>query len=284
MRRFAFLALIGLSTLLLAGCGDDSGDIVEADNSPTTEKRDSADTTVPDDSGDDEVSPGQHETLVDYLSGDESSFAGDEEAQCIAEQVENELSDDSFEGIADSAEFGLTDFADEDVERMVAAIDDCVDLDDAVNAFGEGIASADNLPMTAEEANCAAESFAADFDGAGEFVQAISEMDEEEAGIKMLDSMGECISDETAIKFVEQIIQQQGVSKADSNCVAKESVNALGKTDLMGAIAAMGAGDTTGAKAAAFTKALTAAATTCGVNLGAGAGGSGGGVGGGIGG
>lgn len=270
MRRFAFLALVGLSTLLLASCSDDSGDIVQADGPTTSVKPTTSDAS------DSSASDDQHETLVAYLSGDEASFAGDDEASCIADEIEDELSDESFEGIADSEEFGLTDFAKADVDRVVAAIDDCVDLDDAVDAFGEGIASADNLPMTADEASCAAESFAEDFEGAGEFVEAISDMDEEEAGVKMLESMGDCISDETAVTFVEQIIQQQGASKADSTCVAEEAVGAMGKSDLMTAIAAMGAGDTTGAKAAAFTKALTAAANTCGVTMGAPGGGIGG--------
>ena len=163
--------------------------------------------------------------------------------------------------IRSGGDFDLTSFGTDDVAVIVEALDTCVPLDSAVAAFAEGVAGTDGLPITVAEATCASTEFASEFGGAGQFIEAVSTMTEEESGSRLLTALGGCITDEGAASFMTNILAGQGMDQETANCVATSLVDILGKEELMAAIVDAGSNGSS----AELETATTSSATACAV-------------------
>lgn len=236
MRLASVAVLALLSSVALVGCGDDSGNIELGEGRATTTE--ATETTVEESDAD----PADREAIVGYIAGADGSIIDRVAGQCVADAVIDDISADGLDTISAGGDFDLSDFSSEDGDLMIAALDECVDIEDAAASFAEGIMSEDGLPISAEEAECAANEFAAGYDGSGSFISSVIEMDEEESGAKLFEVLGGCISDESAVNFMAAILGEQGLDDSLATCVSGHLVTELGAAGLMEAIATSGSG------------------------------------------
>ncbi|MFN8051161.1 MAG: hypothetical protein U0Q22_07000 [Acidimicrobiales bacterium] len=265
--RIASVALLALvSSVALAGCGSDGGGITISKDRPTT----TSDSSSDDGDGSDR-SADERDALISYVVGADSTIMDDSQGECVADSAISDLSDDAFDTFAAGGDFDLSKFSKSDAKAIVAGLDECVDIKDALAAFSEGISSEAGLPITEDEAACTSKEFAAEYDGAGQFIEAISSMSEDESGAKLFEAMGPCLSDETATAFMSSLLVDQGMDQALSDCVAQNVVGELGAEGLLKAISE--AGTSGGSKA--LNDASASAGASCAAS---GLGGAGGGT------
>lgn len=270
--RLASVAVVALlSSVALVGCGDDSGGIELSDEqaSTTTEVVEDVEDTDTD-SGDDAEA---REAIVTYIAGSNGSLIDRVSGQCVADALLGDLSADGLDTITAGGDFDLTAFSTSDADLLVSALDECVDLEDAAEAFADGITEEASLPVTEDEAECASAEFASEYAGAGEFIAAVTSMSEDEAGGKLFEALGPCISPESAVGFMTTILGEQGLDPALSECVATKLVETLGVEGLMAGIAATGSGgDSTDIETASADAGAACAAEGLGVDPGVGGG------------
>ena len=226
--RLASLAVLALvSSVSLVGCGDSGGGI-------TISKEPAATTTAADDDNGDSGSDDDRQAVIDYVVGVGEDNIDPEAGECVADAVLGDLSADGLDTIRDSGEFDLTDFGSDDNDLLVGALDDCVELDQALRAFSEGITSQADLPLSEDEAQCVSGGFAEEFTKAGEFIAAVTAMDDDEAGARFFEALGPCMTDESAVTFLAGILSSQGQDEASAQCVAESVVGTAGAQTMLG--------------------------------------------------
>lgn len=259
--RLASLAVLALfSSVALVGCGDDGGGISISKESATST------TAADDDNGDngEPASDDDRQAVIDYVIGVGEENIDPESGECVADAVVGDLSTDGLDTIRQGDEFDLTDFGSDDTDLLVGALDDCVDLDQALRAFSEGISSQADLPLTEDEAQCVSAGFAADYTKAGEFIAAISAMDDDEAGTTFFAALGPCMSDETAVAFLTEVMSSQGEDDVTAQCVAETVVGTVGAQAMLEGFAEA----STSGSSADLEAALTQAIVDCGGSAG----------------
>ena len=226
--RLASLAVLALvSSVSLVGCGDSGGGI-------TISKEPAATTTAADDDNGDSGSDDDRQAVIDYVVGVGEDNIDPEAGECVADAVLGDLSADGLDTIRDSGEFDLTDFGSDDNDLLVGALDECVELDQALRAFSEGITSQADLPLSEDEAQCVSGGFAEEYTKAGEFIAAVSAMDDDEAGARFFEALGPCMTDESAVTFLAGILSSQGQDEATAQCVAESVVGSAGAEPMLG--------------------------------------------------
>ena len=226
--RLASLAVLALvSSVSLVGCGDSGGGI-------TISKEPAATTTAADDDNGDSGSDDDRQAVIDYVVGVGEDNIDPEAGECVADAVLGDLSADGLDTIRDSGEFDLTDFGSDDNDLLVGALDDCVELDQALRAFSEGITSQADLPLSEDEAQCVSGGFAEEYTKAGEFIAAVSAMDDDEAGARFFEALGPCMTDESAVTFLAGLLSSQGQDEAKAQCVAESVVGSAGAETMLG--------------------------------------------------
>jgi len=247
----AVLALF--SSVALVGCGGGGGDIEISKDQPTT--------TVESDGGEsdggesDGSSSGSRDDLVDFLADSEAGVISPDEAECIADSVDG-LSEDAYGIAADGGDLDLSVFSDDDADTLVAAFDDCIRYDDLVERFAEQMTSQAGLPLTDDEGACAAATFAEEYGGSGEFIREVSALGDEEAGVKIFEALGPCISDESAVGFLTQILETQGQDETVAACVAEAVVDDVGAEAMLKGFAEAGTSGTSPELEGSMTSAL----------------------------
>ena len=227
--RLASLAVLALvSSVSLVGCGDSGGGI------PISKEPAATTTTAADDDNGDSGSDGDRQAVIDYVVGVGEDNIDPEAGECVADAVLGELSADGVGTIRDSGEVDLTDYGSDDNDLLVGALDDCVGLDQALRAFSEGITSQADLPLSEDEAQCVSGGFAEEYTKAGEFIAAVSAMDDDEAGARFFEALGPCMTDESAVTFLAGILSSQGQDEATAQCVAESVVGSAGAETMLG--------------------------------------------------
>jgi hypothetical protein len=242
----AVLAFV--SSVALVGCGD---------NGTISISKEDTSTTVADDTGDDsgDASGDDREALITYVLGEENPLGDEAAGECVADAILDQLSPDALDTVRTGGDFALSPFSEEDAALIVGALDECIDLEDAVATFAEGIASEDSLPLSEDEARCAATEFAAEYTGAGEFIAAVGAMDEDESGERLFTALGPCMTDESAVTFMSTLLVEQGMTDELATCVAQGIVDRLGAASLLEAIASSATGGDSSALEAASEEA-----------------------------
>lgn len=248
--RLASLAVLALfSSVALVGCGDDGGGGIEiADDTATT--------TEAEQGSDGGESAGDTDALIDYLADSEANIIDTAEAECVAEAA-NDLSADGYDVVAEGDDLDLSDFSDDDADVLAAAFDECIDFDDLVTKFGEQMTSQAELPLTEDEAQCAAAGFAEAYEGAGEFIREVSSLSDDEAGVQIFEALGPCITDESAVAFMASIMSGQGQDDTTSQCVAEAVVGQLGAEAMLDGFAEAGVSGSSPELEGAITEAIT---------------------------
>ena len=239
MRLASVAVLAMLSSVALVGCGGSEGNITISKANTTT--------TAADDSGDDGDSgssgdASDRDALIDFLVDEDDSAIERDGGECVADAVIDDLSADGIQAVRDATGFDLTALPDDDRQLLVDALDGCIDMDDALTKFAEGISSDESFPITADEAACAAKEYSKEYGGAGEFIEAVSTMSEEDAGVKLFSALGPCMTPESAVAFMTSLLSDQGLTGDLASCVAQAIVDDLGVGPLLEAIAASGTG------------------------------------------
>lgn len=238
--RLAALAIVALcSSVALVGCGDTGGNISKSGASGD------ASTTTQADSGDDGGDTGDsddpdREALITYVAGSDGNQLDRQQGDCVADAVLDDISDSGLSTVRRGGDFDLTTFESDDADLLVGALDDCVPLEDAVSSFQEGISGDAAFPLSDSEAECTSLSFSKEYKGSGEFIAAVTAMSEEEAGSRLFDAMGGCISVDSAKTFMTSTLSGQGMTDELSSCVAGYIVDQLGVEGLLDAISESG--------------------------------------------
>jgi len=250
IKSIALLALV--SSVALVGCGgDDKGGINVSDKKTTT-----TEASAEDDKSS-EASDEDREAVVSYIADSPNDFGDEDAGECVADAILGDISADGLATIKDGGDFDLENFSDDDGELLISGLDECVPLDDALDAFAEGIASDEQIPLSAEEARCAAEEFAQDYSGTGEFIREVSAMDDDESGMGILSALGPCMTPESAVTFMSTIMGEE-LGEELGQCVAQSIVDQLGVEGMLKAFA-----DSATGSDSALTTASEAAATEC---------------------
>lgn len=218
MRRLAAVGLV--ATLALAGCTSTNGDIKISKKKTTTT------TEAPEVGGDAEANLAS--ALQTSPTGDD--FMSSDEADCVAGSVVSELSEDGLQIATDSEAFDATEYSSRDTGAFEDAITDCIDSSDMTSQFVDGMLEGGDLPISRDDATCAAEEIIAQYDNVGEFLISLSSADQEELGALFFESFAGCASQESASGFVPAALNEAGLglNEEQSGCLANEIVTSLG--------------------------------------------------------
>lgn len=250
MRLTSLAAVVLFSSVALVGCGDDGGGI--------TISKDKATTTVGSDGTDDGASSDDRNALIDYLADSEANVIDADQAACVADTAA--LSATGYGVARKASDLDLSDFSADDADELAKAFDQCIDFDQLVATFGDQMTGQAELTLTDDEAACAATEFAKGYSGSGDFIRNVSQMGDDEAGVKIFEALGPCLSDESAVAFMTGIVSSQGEDAATAQCVSKAVVGEMGAEAMLKGFAEAGTSGTS----PDLERAMTTAIVGCG--------------------
>lgn len=229
MRRTSLAVLALVSSLALVGCGDDSGGVsLKSDRTTTTESGGDGGRDEGDDGGEgNAVDDADREAFIEDILSSDSPFDRDQ-AECIADEVLPEMSDEGRETMASDSDTDFADLSTADGDALAGGLDECVAVDDLVGLLVTGMVDEIGMPMSDDEIACSGEALGSGYSGAGDLFRTMSEADEEDVALDVFSAMGECISDETAIAFFSTTMSDTGASAETSDCIATTLVDQLG--------------------------------------------------------
>jgi len=255
-RSLALLALLGL---VLTGCGGDDGSITAKDAAETTVADDGTDDGN-DDAGDADgpASGAAAEILASLLDSDVPIDEAD--ARCAAEAMAEDL---STEGVAlmGDAESSPSDLSAADAEVVRVAFNDCVPFEALGSLMVDGLAGADGLfQLTDDERSCSLDALEEQMGGTGDLIFAMEDMSEDDGAMAIFDAVGGCVSKETLVPALAQLLNQDGsLDEATATCVSDALVTEFGGTDLLRNFMQVA----NGAPSADFQTAVEQAALAC---------------------
>lgn len=178
MRRLTiWVLLLTLVAGLTAACGDDKKADTSSKDKQTTTKDKAGDSG--DDSGDsgDSKDAGDFRTkFIDELASGDTKIISMKEAECAADQLDEDLSDEAKNAFGNDDEADFTDIPEADQKAFLKAFDDCVELETLINSFAA-------MGGEAEVADCITEKLKDSFDSSGALIEAMITESEDVASI-----------------------------------------------------------------------------------------------------
>jgi len=184
MRRLTiWVLLLTLVAGFTAACGDDKTDNASNKDKTTTTAKDKSDDQS-DDSG--ETTDFKEKFIEEVATGD-AKMMSTEEAECAADQLDDELSDEAKDAFGNDDESDFTDLPKDDQEAFLQAFDDCVELDSLIESFAAMGGDA-SMGGGTEVTDCISEKLKETYDSSGELIEAMITESEEITGL-----FGECV-------------------------------------------------------------------------------------------
>ena len=170
MRRLTiWVLLLTLVAGFTAACGDDKADDASKKNKTTTTAKDKSDDG--DDGGSGEDANFKEKFIKEVATGDTKMMSA-KEAECAADQLDEELSGEAKDAFGNDDESDFTDLPKDDQEAFLRAFDDCVELDSLIESFAA-------MGGDAEVAECISEKLKETYDSSAQLIEAmITESDD----------------------------------------------------------------------------------------------------------
>ena len=230
MRRFVLALGVLVFSVTLVGCGGDSGKITIADEAtPTT---DAEEVDEPSSGGDAES------VLRDWVFGGDGSNMDEAQGECFIEQAVAGLSEESSAALADAGDLDTASLTDDERTVIVDALDQCVDPDEVLAEFTEGLTADGELPLTDGEATCATETLASSFASIGDLIVSMDASTEDESGVLLFEALGPCLSEESTAAFVSSLLVGEDLDQATADCVTAGLIAEFGSQGLLKEFAA----------------------------------------------
>lgn len=230
MRRFVLALGVLVFSAALVGCGGDSGKITIADAATPTTDAEAAD--EPSAGGDAES------VLRAWVFPEDGSEMAEDQGECFIEQVLGALNEDSLTALADNGVLDTASLTDDERPVIVDALDQCVDPDEVLAGFAEGLTADGELSLTDDEATCATETLASSFASIGDLIVSMDASTEDESGVLLFEALGPCLSEESTAAFVSSLLVSEDLDQATADCVTAGLIAEFGSQGLLKEFAA----------------------------------------------